>query len=84
MNTQSQTQPPQVGRITSNLLYALRTLEQSREYYARAIEETQGKDGPGVPDADNDAFDAVRDLIARHIESRVLSWSNSVYEDEPV
>ncbi len=67
---------PQIGPATAGYLYALRTLEQSREHYLDAqravfgdsITETQLQDTAA-------AWDALRDRLQNDIADAVLNWA---------
>ena len=76
MNTQNIT----IGQATANLIMALRSIEQARNYYYLATEETRGS----VEDLTNHlapeeetTFDTASILVEKRICDTIRLWANS-------
>ena len=76
MNTQNIT----IGQVTANLIMALRSVEQARNYYYLATEETRGN----VADLTNhltpeevNAFETASTLVEKMICDNIRLWANS-------
>ena len=76
MNTQNIT----VGQVTANLIMALRSVEQAKNYYYLATEEMRGN----VEDLtdhmtveERTVFDNARDLVEKMIGDNIRTWANS-------
>ena len=83
MNTTNTT--PTVGPVAANLLNALRSLEQARNYYFLATEQIRPtRDGEVLTDQENDAFDAVADIIKRDFDERLTLWASALDTTQPI
>lgn len=76
MNTQNIT----VGQVTANLIMALRSVEQARNFYYLATEEMRGN----VEDLtdhmtveEKTVFDNARDLVEKQIGDNIRTWAFS-------
>ena len=76
MNTHNIT----VGQVTANLIMALRSIEQARNYYYLATEEMRGNvedltDNMTVEE--KTVFDNARDLVEKAIGDNIRTWAFS-------
>ena len=76
MNTQNIT----VGQVTANLIMALRSVEQARNFYYLATEEMRG-DVEDLTDhmtvEEKTVFDNARDLVEKAIGDNIRTWAFS-------
>ena len=76
MNTHNIT----VGQVTANLIMALRSIEQARNFYYLATEEMRG-DVEDLPDhmtvEEKTVFDNARDLVEKAIGDNIRTWAFS-------
>lgn len=76
MNTQNIT----VGQVTANLIMALKSIEQARNYYYLATEEMRGKVEDltdHMTDDEKAVFDNARDLVEKGIGDSIRTWAFS-------
>ena len=76
MNTQNIT----VGQVTANLIMALKSIEQARNYYYLAAEEMRGKVEDltdHMTDDEKSVFDNARDLVEKGIGDNIRTWAFS-------
>ena len=76
MNTHNIT----VGQVTANLIMALRSIEQARNFYYLATEEMRGNvedltDNMTVEE--KTVFDNARDLVEKAIGDNIRTWAFS-------
>lgn len=76
MNTHNIT----VGQVTANLIMALRSIEQARNFYYLATEEMRG-DVEDLTDhmtvEEKTVFDNARDLVEKAIGDNIRTWAFS-------
>lgn len=68
-----------VGPVTSNLIMALRSVEQARNYYYLATEEMRGNVEDltdNMTDEEKAIFDNARDLVEKMIGDNIRTWAN--------
>ncbi len=74
------TQDITIGPITANLIMALRSIEQARNYYYLATEEMRGNVDNltnHMTDEENTVFDNARDLVEKEIGDNIRTWAFS-------
>lgn len=76
MNTQNIT----VGQVTANLIMALRSVEQARNFYYLATEEMRGNVADltdNMTVEEKTVFDNARDLVEKLIGDNIRTWANN-------
>lgn len=74
-----QTQNITLGQGTANLVMALRSIEQAKNFYYLAMQEVRMKDDTTDPltEAERAVFDTASDLVEKGIGDNIRTWAFS-------
>ncbi len=73
------TQNITLGQGTANLVMALRSLEQAKNFYFLAMQEVRGREDTTDPltEAERAVFDTASDLVEKVIGDNIRTWAFS-------
>ena len=81
------TQNITVGPVTANLIMALRSVEQARNFYYLATEEMRGNVDDltdNMTDEEKSVFDKARDMVEKMIGDNIRTWAFSANATEAI